>query len=108
MGWRLLDVILAGPLAVPALFALGVLVAKSLWWAGVRLALSRLWRDWRLWLLVATVYEAFTASWIVGRYGLAVGVVLSLVLLAFCFWSIRLGVEECEQALRESGFYPER
>jgi len=96
----MLDVILAGPLAVPALFALGVFVARGLYWAGVRLALSRLLRDWRLWLLAATVYEAFTAAWIVERCGLAVGVVLSLVLLAFCYWSIRLGVEECEQSLR--------
>lgn len=107
MGWRLLDVILAGPLWLVALFGLGVFVTKAVLWFGIKVGVRRLLCDWRLWLLVAGVYLAFSADWVVQHYGRWPAWLLLAVLVAFCFWSIRLGVAEYEQQLRRRGYYRE-
>lgn len=63
-------------------------MGKKLWWrsavAGIALAL----KSWMFWILAAGAYIAFTADWVIGKFGKAVGWLLLVCLLAMCLYTI--------------------
>lgn len=63
-------------------------MSKGLFWLSVRIGLGRALKDWRLWLGIAACYVAFTADWVVARFGVKVGWWVLALLVMLAFWSV--------------------
>jgi large-conductance mechanosensitive channel len=64
------------------------MMGKKLWWRSTVAALGLMLKSWWFWLLVAAVYVAFTADWVVAKYGMFVGWFLLLCLISVCLFTI--------------------